>query len=246
MKGAGRYAVLKDPQGAVFAILDPENARAETAGIPALGTFSWHELATTDSEAAVSFYSGLFGWDVMHRHDMGAYGIYIVFGSNGIQRGGIWNKPPEMPGPSNWLPYVHVPNADGSWKTAEASGARLLAGPMEVPGGSRITSFLDPTGAAFAIQSMPPTGEVLPVETSTPGRARPKSKTKPKTKAKAKVAAKSAAKPKSKPKLKSKAARKKVAKKPMKKAAKKKSRPLKKKAAKKVARKKSKSARRKK
>ena len=32
MKGAGRYAVLKDPQGALFAIIDPENARAEVAG----------------------------------------------------------------------------------------------------------------------------------------------------------------------------------------------------------------------
>ena len=29
MQGAGRYAVLQDPQGAVFAIIDPENARPE-------------------------------------------------------------------------------------------------------------------------------------------------------------------------------------------------------------------------
>src|SRR5689334_3203374 len=29
MAGAGRYAMLKDPQGAVFAIIDPENARPE-------------------------------------------------------------------------------------------------------------------------------------------------------------------------------------------------------------------------
>ena len=32
MQGAGRYAVLKDPQGAVFAIIDPENARPEVGG----------------------------------------------------------------------------------------------------------------------------------------------------------------------------------------------------------------------
>jgi hypothetical protein len=42
MQGAGRYALLKDPQGALFAIIDPENARAESAGPPPLGTFSWH------------------------------------------------------------------------------------------------------------------------------------------------------------------------------------------------------------
>ena len=73
-KGAGRYAVLKDPQGALFAIIDPENARAEYAGMPPLGAFSWHELATSDNEAAFAFYSGLFGWDAITRMDMGPTG----------------------------------------------------------------------------------------------------------------------------------------------------------------------------
>ena len=67
----GRFAVLADPQGAVFAIIDPENARPEPAGVPPLGAFSWHELATTDQEAAFAFYSGLFGWDAMERMEMG-------------------------------------------------------------------------------------------------------------------------------------------------------------------------------
>ena len=71
MQGAGRYAVLKDPQGAVFAIIDPENAKPEVAGGPPLGAFSWHELATSDNEAAFAFYSGLFGWEAIQRMDMG-------------------------------------------------------------------------------------------------------------------------------------------------------------------------------
>src|SRR6187551_1128129 len=48
MQGAGRYALLADPQGAMFAILDPENARPEIVGVPPEGSFSWHELATSD------------------------------------------------------------------------------------------------------------------------------------------------------------------------------------------------------
>jgi predicted enzyme related to lactoylglutathione lyase len=229
IKGAGRYAVLKDPQGAVFAILDPENARDEAPGVPALGTFSWHELATSDNEAAIAFYSSLFGWDVMQRHDMGPqYGVYLVFGSKGVQRGGIWNKPPEMTGPPNWLPYAHVPSADDHWKLAEAGGAKLLAGPMEVPGGSRITSFMDPTGATFAIQSMPPGSAMSPLE---------KPAAKPKAKAKMSKPAPKKAKKKAATK---KAAKKRVAKRPVRKAVKK--------VARKVARKpvKKKSARRKK
>ena len=122
MQGAGRYAVLKDPQGAVFAIIDPENARPEAAGAPPLGTFSWHELATSDNEAAFAFYSGLFGWDAMQRMDMGPAGVYLIFGQNGVQRGGIYIKPADMPGPPNWLPYVHVPNADDGFAVAIVDG----------------------------------------------------------------------------------------------------------------------------
>src|SRR5690349_5401830 len=93
LKGAGRYAVLKDPQGANFCILDPENARAEVAGPPPIGSWAWHELATTDNEAAFAFYSSLFGWEAMARMDMGDLGVYLIFGSNGVQRGGMYLKP---------------------------------------------------------------------------------------------------------------------------------------------------------
>jgi predicted enzyme related to lactoylglutathione lyase len=156
MKGAGRYAVLSDPQGAVFAIIDPENARPESVGIPPLGTFSWHELATSDNEAAFAFYSGLFGWDAMERMDMGPNtGIYLVFGQNGVQRGGMYIKPADWPAPPNWMPYVHVPNVDASVANLESVGGTMLVEPMDVPGGSRIASLTDPFGAPFAIHSFP-------------------------------------------------------------------------------------------
>lgn len=201
MQGAGRYAIIKDPQGAAFAIIDPENARPESAGPPALGTFSWHELATTDHEAAFAFYSGLFGWDAMQRMDMGPTGIYLIFGQNGVQRGGIYIKPASMQAPPNWLPYASVTNADKGFALATSSGAKELVAPMDVPGGSRIACLLDPAGAPFAIHSMP----AAPAAAKA-AAAKPKANAKPKAKAKA------AAKP---------AAKKKVVKKTIKKAAKK-------------------------
>jgi predicted enzyme related to lactoylglutathione lyase len=153
MKGAGRYAVLKDPHGASFAILDPENSRPEPAGMPPAGSFSWHELATTDNEAAFAFYSGLFGWDALARHDMGPMGIYLIFGTNGVQRGGMFVKPAENPGPPNWLPYVSIPDCDVAFASATAAGAKGLVPPMTVPGGTRIAQIQDPTGAAVAVHS---------------------------------------------------------------------------------------------
>lgn len=223
IKGAGRYAVLKDPQGAVFAILDPENARAESMGHPEIGTFSWHELATTDNEAAFAFYSSLFGWDAITRMDMGPLGTYLIFGWKGQQRGGIYNKPPDMPAPPNWLPYAQHGNTDEAAKMAVASGATIMNGPMDVPGGSRILALMDPTGAAFAIVTTPAPAAAA---------AKPKAPKKPAKKAAVK---KKAATPKKK-------AAKKVAKKMARKAKKKavkKSAPKKRVAKKKVAKKKS-------
>ena len=199
MPGAGRYAVLKDPQGALFAIIDPENARAESAGTPPLGSFSWHELATSDNEAAFAFYSGLFGWDAMTRMDMGPTGVYLVFGTNGVQRGGMYIKPPDWPAPPNWMPYAHVPNVDDSAKGLEGVGAKILTPPMEVPGGSRIASLVDPSGAPFAIHSFPAMAATAPKP-----KAKAKAKAKPKPKAKVK------AKPKAKVAVRAKAAKKKA------------------------------------
>jgi len=162
MKGAGRFAVLNDPQGAVFAIIDPENVRPEYVGTPPLGAFSWHELATSDNEAAFAFYSGLFGWDVMERMDMGPTGIYLVFGQNGVQRGGMYIKPADWPAPPNWMPYAHVPNVDASVANLESVAGQILVEPMDVPGGSRIASLTDPFGAPFAIHSFPAAAAAKP------------------------------------------------------------------------------------
>ena len=226
MKGAGRYAVLADPQGAVFAVIDPENARPEHAGTPPLAAFTWHELATTDNEAAFAFYANLFGWEPITRMDMGpSVGVYLIFGQNGQQKGGMYIKPPDMPGQPFWLPYVHVPSVDDAVGKVQASGGKIAQPPMEVPGGSRIAVIIDPAGAAFALNSFPASAGTAAA--STP-KAKPKAKAKakakttpkakPKTKAKAKPKPKAKAKPKTRSKVRAKvkskaAARSKVAKK---------------------------------
>ena len=38
---------------------------------------------------------------------------------------------------------------------AKARGARVLNGPMEVPGGQRVVQLMDPQGAAFALTTPP-------------------------------------------------------------------------------------------
>jgi uncharacterized protein len=261
MPGAGRSAVLKDPQGAAFAILDPENSRPEVQGMPPAGGFSWHELATSDADAAFSFYSDLFGWEVLMRMPLDGGETYLIFGNDGIQRGGIYNKPADMPSPPNWLHYAQVADADDGWRVAEGAGAKRVAGPMDVPGGSRIATFFDPTGAAFAVVSTPASAKPAAesqlsskpkADSSAKVAARPKAKAKVATRTKVKTRAKASARGKARLKTapgKAKTAKKSAAKKSRvlsKAAAKKKRLPNKKPSQRKVVGKKTKSVRRKK
>jgi predicted enzyme related to lactoylglutathione lyase len=149
----GRFAVLADPQGAVFAVFTPQDNPPGHDGKPNVGEFSWHELATTDYKAAFRFYQALFGWENLVEHDMGPMGIYFIFGRNGKQLGGMFNKPAEMPGPPNWLQYVLVDSADRAAERVKANGGQVLNGPMDVPDGDRIAQCLDPQGGAFAVHS---------------------------------------------------------------------------------------------
>jgi len=206
--GVGRFAVVADPQGAVFAVLQPNGESRPDNATVALGDFSWHELATTDWKAAFEFYHALFGWEMTDAMDMGPeMGTYQMFGWHGRTLGGMFTKPAQMPGPPYWLPYAKVRDAKGAAATITRIGGQVLNGPMEVPGGDWITQGMDPQGAVFAVHSAAPALQAVPAAPK-PARAKPAPKAKPK-----KAAPKKAAKKKAAKKVAKKAAPKKVAKK---------------------------------
>lgn len=149
----GRIAVLQDPQGAVFAVFTPEQAPPEMEGPPGVGCFSWHELATTDLDAAFDFYRELFGWEKTDAMEMGEAGTYQMYGWGDVTLGGMYNKPSEMPAPPHWLLYVKVDDAHQAAQRVREAGGQVLNGPMEVPGGDWVAQCLDPHGAGFAVHS---------------------------------------------------------------------------------------------
>lgn len=150
----GRFAVLSDPQGAMFAVYTPQNVMdgAEETQ-PGVRDFSWHELSTSDPDAAWKFYSELFGWEEISSMDMGeGTGMYRMYGHNGVMYGGIYKS--QQPGESPaWLHYVGVDNADEAAERVRKEGGQVVNGPMEVPGGDRIAMCVDPQGAKFAVHS---------------------------------------------------------------------------------------------
>jgi predicted enzyme related to lactoylglutathione lyase len=156
----GRIAVIADPQGAAIAVFTPANdMSSHDTSKP--GEFSWHELYTTDHEAAFEFYRQIAGWERLGEFDMGPMGKYLLWGRGGKQLGGMMTMPKGMRTPDgrevppSWMYYVTTGDLDAALARATAKGARVINGPMEVPGGQRIVQLLDPQGAAFALVTQP-------------------------------------------------------------------------------------------
>ena len=149
----GRFAMVADPQGAVFCLFKGQSSQAPPPPASGTaGTIGWHELYANDLDSAWSFYSGLFGWVKDEAIEMGAMGTYQLFAANagGPAIGGMMTRPPDVPQPC-WLYYVNVPAIDAAVERIKAAGGQVLNGPMEVPGGSWIVQGLDPQGAVFAL-----------------------------------------------------------------------------------------------
>jgi predicted enzyme related to lactoylglutathione lyase len=145
----GRFAVVVDPQGAVLLpFLSAQPDAPEVEGPPAVGTFCWDELLTTDPAKAADFYKAIYGWTVMEQ-DMGGM-TYRVLKRGDRMTGGIMKLP--MPGiPPHWGTYVAVANLEETMKRAESLKAKVVVPPTDIPGMGRFATFTDPVGATLSV-----------------------------------------------------------------------------------------------
>ena len=154
MPSVGCFAVLSDPQGALFAPYCPAGPSEAPTAPPQVGQFSWHELMTADHKTAFTFYSEIFGWQAGEAMDMGPAGIYQLYGLDpAMPYGGMMDKPAEVP-MSAWIYYIRVDDLDAAVARAQEAGGTLCNGPMDVPGGDRIAQLTDPQGAFFALHEV--------------------------------------------------------------------------------------------
>jgi predicted enzyme related to lactoylglutathione lyase len=150
----GKFAVLQDPYGAEFAVIQPAYVVKSKHPEP-VGDFSWHELVTEDIAGSFRFYSALFGWEKTTAEDMGPpVGMYQMYGWKDRNLGGIYRRTREEPGPHRWRSYIKVRDAKAAADAATRAGAKILAGPMQVPGGDWIVMAVDPQGAEFALHAV--------------------------------------------------------------------------------------------
>jgi predicted enzyme related to lactoylglutathione lyase len=149
--GIGRFAVVADPHGAAFIVMQPfDDAQPAQPAGGKPGHVGWHELHAGDLDSAWAFYAGQFGWTREEAIDMGPMGIYQLFSTGGPAVGGMMTKTPEMPAPM-WLYYFNVDGVDAAVARVTQGGGQVLFGPQQVPGGSWIVQCADPQGGMFAL-----------------------------------------------------------------------------------------------
>ena len=149
--GVGRFAMVADPQGAVFYVMRGDSEQASTAFKPtAEGHCAWNELVTSDQNAALDFYTKLFGWERGDAMPMGEMGDYRFINHGGGMIGAVMNRPrPDQR--SMWNYYFRVSGIDAAAERIRARGGKVTFGPMEVPGGDWALNGIDPQGASFGL-----------------------------------------------------------------------------------------------
>jgi uncharacterized protein len=143
----GRMAVLKDPQGAVFAVWQPRGSIGAER-VNDVGCLCMNELATTDLDAARKFYEGLFGWET-EPIPTGPGGPEMASARNA----GTLNATLSVvmgDAPPHWRPYFTVESVATAVDRIRELGGRIVVEPLEVPAG-RFAMAFDPQGAFFAI-----------------------------------------------------------------------------------------------
>ena len=85
------------------------------------GRFIWHELMTTDPEAASGFYSKVVPWKTQPSGMPG----YTLWMAGRSRAGGLMALPPEATGtPPHWIVYVGTPNVDSTVAAAQRLGGQ--------------------------------------------------------------------------------------------------------------------------
>ena len=148
--GTGRFAMLIDPQGAGFGVLQPlPGGMGGAFDEQKTGHCSWNEIICGDPVAALAFYQDLFGWTVVQEMSMGPGMPYRILACNGAQFGGTFA--PSPPAPAMWKPYFNVASAKSAIAEVRAANGDVLRGPDEVPGGAFAVQITDAQGIKVAL-----------------------------------------------------------------------------------------------
>lgn len=143
----GELALVQDPQGAHFALLQTRSG--DTLATPQQpGFFLWQELWNRDGNA--DFYQTL----------LGAESRQTALNGNQFDYFAVDNQPafavlpsPLEGLPATWVSYLQVEDVAATLARVESLGGRVLVPAQRNPAGGQLAVILDPSGAGLVIQT---------------------------------------------------------------------------------------------
>lgn len=157
MEGVGRFAMVGDPLGAVFYLMNPEppadnpDASSDVFSVDRPQTVRWNELVTPDDEAALAFYTRHFGWARNGAMPMGELGDYSFLNLGDTMIGAVMKLPDSMPLVPGWSYYFGVDDIDRAVAAVTDGGGKVMGEPQQIPGGEYSVHAYDPQGAYFGL-----------------------------------------------------------------------------------------------
>jgi predicted enzyme related to lactoylglutathione lyase len=143
----GTYALLRDPEGALFGVLksdsgDPRDRKIEN------GNIFWVDLFAKDIQRAGAFYKKLAGYEISNEDYSGVKRTFLR--SANKYRAGIVSLPGDA-NRSGWLPYVRVKDVMTTLKKVKAAGGVVMVEPDKALLDSNLAIFSDPLGGIMGI-----------------------------------------------------------------------------------------------
>jgi uncharacterized protein len=116
------------------------------AGVPC-----WIDTSQPDQEAAVAFYSGLFGWEFEDVMPPGSPRKYFIARLRGGDVAAVAPVPESAPSVATWNTYIWVDDAEATAVKVFDAGGSVLMEPTDMNDAGRMAVFSDPEGAVFCV-----------------------------------------------------------------------------------------------
>ncbi|HWW65249.1 MAG TPA: VOC family protein [Sphingomonadaceae bacterium] len=136
-----------------------------------MANFIWHDLNTTDTDAAADFYGAVIGWTARPYAEGGDYLNFIAGdrAAGGMRR---QSEGERIAGPW-WACYIGVDDVDAEAEAIRAAGGTIHVEPRDIPTIGRFAVAADPQGAIFLLlapfpREMP---DLPPLAHDAPGHA---------------------------------------------------------------------------
>ena len=147
IKGRGTIAVLEDPQGAVFSLINAVNGDPETQQTD--NGWIWQEVWSDNPEQSKAFYQSLGNYSAQSKPLNN--GNYSYLALNGTPAIGFVKKPDAEIG-NTWVNYIKVADVDATLLKVTAAGGIVLMAPNDKVRSGSVAIIRDPAGAGIVIQ----------------------------------------------------------------------------------------------